>query len=188
MKNFRSQGMSLLELLVVLVIVSLVSTAMVQGLGFGLSLYQRVAGAEAERAKKLRTEEWFRLVNMSLVAQKEPGESLIGSKEGFSAYSMNPLISDDSIVRAVAWDINDGELRYREAGVDFLPIQTIGFDSEFSYLDEAGRWHSSWPLNSESFELPRAVRLTTGAGKITATVRMRRIPNLMLEESRRDRG
>ena len=184
----RNQGMSLLELLVVLVIVSLVSTAIVQGLGFGLALYQRVIGAEAERAKQLRAEEWFRIVNGSLVAQTTPGESLEGTTRQFTAHTMNSLIGDDSVVRPIEWDIRRGVLRYKEADGEYLPVLIVGNDAEFEYLEESGRWRQTWPITNDSLDLPRAIRVSTSNRRITAAVRARRTPNLMLEESRRDRG
>lgn len=180
--------MSLLELLVVLVIVSLISTALVQGLGFGLSLYHRIVDSEVERSERLRTEEWFRLTNAGLVAQKDPGESLKGDKKVFHAYSMNPLLLDRSIVLPITWDISEGQLRYKEGEGEFLPMRFVGYTSEFRYRDESGRWHSSWPLSDDSLALPRAIRILAQDGNVTASIRMRRVPNLMLEESRKDRG
>ena len=68
-------GLSLLEMLVVFVIISLVSTVLAQGFGFGLALYERVESRGQQMVADVLSVKWFRHVNGSLIASKQPGTS-----------------------------------------------------------------------------------------------------------------
>ena len=85
------EGLSLLEMLVVFTIVSMVSVLLVQGFGFGVSLYQRVNESGPGAQKMAMSRNWFREVNSALVVQNDPLMTLLGDAGRIKAYSLNPL-------------------------------------------------------------------------------------------------
>lgn len=183
----RQAGLSLLELLVVFVLVSMISTVLVQGFGFGLSLYQRVTERSQLHQSELLASAWFRSVNESLVPSKIPGSSLIGDSSEFTAVSMNALLASRGLPEKVVWRLDAGALFYQES-LQSLEIAEAD-NASFAYLDKAGRWHSFWPINESGYELPVAIRLLRGPNNtLTVTLKSRLEPDLLLEEARRERG
>ena len=166
---------------------SMVSVLVLQGLGFGLSLYDRVRNRGPELIAESMARDWYRQVNASLVAQKRRGESLVGSHLEFRAQTLNPLIGGGGLPANIHWKIDQGSLFYSESSQEFR-ILSVDPDAEFEYLRKDGRWARFWPVDKESYNLPEAIRIGSGKGRISARVRMRTAPNLVLEEMRLDRG
>jgi len=182
-----SSGFSLLELLVVFVIVSMVSVLILQGLGFGLSLYERVQNRGPELIAKSMAHDWYRQVNASLVAQTKKGESLQGNHFEFRAQTLSPLLGRGGLPVNIQWKIDQGSLYYSERGQEFR-VLSVDHDAEFEYLRGDGSWVRSWPVDKESYNLPEAIRIESSKERISAMVRMRTEPDVLLEEMRLDRG
>ena len=108
MKVYYQRGFSLLELLVVFVMVAMVSVLIMQGLGFGLSLYERVKNRGPALVSHSMAHSWYRQVNGSLIAQKEKGKSLVGDAEGFRAQTLNPLIAYKGLPTDIQWRLGSG--------------------------------------------------------------------------------
>ena len=180
------RGFSLLELLVVFVMVAMVSVLIVQGLGFGLSLYERVKSRGPALVSNSMAHSWYRQVNASLIAQKEKGKSLIGDAKNFSAQTLNPLIADKGLPTNIHWRLDQGWLYYLE-NEHQIPILSYEVTAKFEYLDKNGSWTASWPIDRDGYDLPRAIRVNFDEESLTASVIMRTEPDLLLEESRLDR-
>ena len=183
----RQKGLSLLEMLVVFVVVSLVSVVLLQGFGFGLSLYERVTARSQEAVTLTLTTAWFRQVNASLVAPKEKGQGLEGGPGYFEATSVCPLLAEPGLPVRVSWNINDESLLYRE-GEELVSLMPMPRDAELRYRDKTGAWHSNWPARDGDLELPVAIAIDSGDETLLlATTRMRLKADFVLEESRRER-
>ncbi|MBO6564942.1 MAG: hypothetical protein JJ956_09390 [Pseudomonadales bacterium] len=168
-------------------IVSLVSTLLLQGFGFALSLYERLQSRSVQYSEELMVSSWFRQTVHSMVASKMRGESLKGSTIEFSGVTVAPLIGTRGIPTEFSWIIDNGKLYYREFDQTIV-IREIEINSTFSFRSEAGIWFDSWPQDLQSFDLPAAVRFDDGSGGIvTSGIRMRLKPDLLLEESRLER-
>lgn len=181
-------GLSMLELLVVFVIVSLVSTLLMQSLGFGLSLFERVSSRGQSVQKEVLVREWFRIVNQSLVAKvHQDGPSLVGDTLSFRASTLNPLLTGPGIAQTVSWSIERGVLIYKEAGQN-LEIVNLPQGSRLQYQNHNGRWFDHWPVGEETQRLPQSVAVDTGSEfPVLAVLRVRSNPDFLLEESRRER-
>lgn len=181
-------GLSLLELLVVLVIVGLVSTLLMQGLGFGLSLFERVHTRGEAVKQELMSRQWFRQVNASLVAKPATaGVSLEGNNFAFVSVTLNPLLGSSGIPQEIEWRIEDQILWYKESGLS-LSIMSIDMDATFSYRSENGKWVNQWPSGQNHDAIPTAIAVRGREGRdLVASVRVRKRPDLLLEESRRER-
>ncbi|MBO6658534.1 MAG: type II secretion system protein [Pseudomonadales bacterium] len=186
MKRSDQQGLSLLEVLVVFVIVAMVSTAIVQGFGFGLSLYERVQTKSQRQTVNLLSTKWFQMVNQSLVPSKEVGRSLVGASGSFSAITVNPLLADPGMPAPINWSIEDNILIYGERDQK-LGILRLSGRATFEYRTDSGEWVVEWPIDEESYSLPSAIRLRNEDWFVTAAIRGKLEPNLLLDESRRER-
>ena len=181
------KGMSLLEMLVVFVIVSLVSSVLVQGFGFGLSLYDRIQTRDDRISREMLVGHWFRYTTNALIAGKQVETSFSGSPFELQAFSYNSLLSRQGAPQEIRWKVQDALLYYEEDGEAFelLPLNN---ESEFEYLNSMGEWVSHWEPTISDLDIPKAVRLRhQNIVFLTAAVRVRTSPDLLLEESRRER-
>ena len=183
----RQYGLSLLELLVVFVIISMIASVLAQGLGFGLALYDRVENRGRQIERDVLSSHWFRQVNGSLMALSEPGQSLLGDREVFFATTINPLLAAPGIPTRIKWSILSGALIYEEGGQAFSAGRFSG-SAELRYLNRNGQWLESWPEDPNSYGLPGAIKVSGVDHSIFfAAVKVRLEPDLVLEEMRRGR-
>lgn len=181
----KQQGLTLVEMLVVIVLVSLVATLLVQGLGNAMALYQRISSEQYRRHHEAMVLGWFRDVVSAAVPNRVGEQHFQGKSGSLSLASFQPLLSEQAINSDLAWSISPDApytLKYQEAGKRItLPLNTSQRPF-FEYLDEARRWHPRWPLTQGSDRLPRAVRLSLGGRLITVVVRAHRQPHFYADE------
>jgi hypothetical protein len=159
-----------LELLVVIVITSLVSTVLAQGLGFGLSLYQKVESRRVNSHKTSLVNHWFSTSSSALVVSAGDQASLEGVGDFFAANSFNALAHAEGVATPISWKLTDGQkgsvLEYEQAGESFM-LGSMGGAYQFEYQGHDGDWHSRWPLRDDvASKLPSAVRIVDAAGSI----------------------
>jgi general secretion pathway protein J len=168
--NRTQSGLSFVELLVVIVIVSLVSTVLVQGLGFGLSLYQQVESRRVNGHKRVLVNHWFGTSSSALVVSTGGQVSLEGVGDRFDANSYNALADATGVATPISWGLIDGHkgsvLEYQQTGEIFI-LHTMVGAHRFEYQDHDGGWHSRWPLqDGVASMLPAAVRIVDAAGNV----------------------
>ena len=177
-----------------IVIVSLVSTVLVQGLGFGLSLYQQVESRREESHAEVLVRHWFGASSSALVVSVGEHSSLKGDSNHFSATSFNALVASSGIATPISWELIDDQkgsvLRYSQAGEAVLswPIRRV---HSFEYMDHDGGWHSSWPLQDQmALPLPAALRVidATGSVYMLSVLQTRARPDLTVVRMHRDRA
>ena len=187
-------GLSFLELLVVIVIVSLVSTVLVQGLGFGLSLYQQVESRRVNGHKRVLVNHWFGTSSSALVVSTGIQVSLEGAGDRFVANSFNALANGTGFVTPISWHLVDGKngsvLEYQQAGEVFVlgPLEKV---HRFEYQDHGGEWHSRWPLQDGAASmLPAAVRIVDAAGSlyVQSVLQTRATPDEVVARMHRDQS
>lgn len=183
----KQTGLSLLELLVTLVLISLVSTVIVQGFGFGLSLYDRVTSRSNQTSTELLINHWIRFSVSALVAGKVVETSLSGAPDGFSAVTLNPLLAPEGTPTRISWRLEGNTLEYLE-NEKVLEVRELESLAAFEYRNTSGEWVGAWMPTDDALDLPRAIRLRQDKEiLVTAAVRTRLDPDLLLEESRRER-
>ena len=173
----RQRGLTLVEMLVVIVLVSMVATLLVQGLGNAMALYQRINADQYQRYHESMVLGWFRGVVSAAVPNQVGEERFIGEKEKLRLASYQPLLSEQAVNGSIEWSISASQpyaLNYQEAGeILHLPLHTSQ-RPYFEYLDEEDRWHASWPVQKDTFNLPKAVRLSLGEREVTVALRSHR--------------
>ena len=178
-----SNGFTLLEILVVLVLTSLITGILLQGLQqvyrlqthFGTELFASQQGA-------MRID-WFRSSINGIIPDAPDGKNKFkGEARRISGQTTAPLDAPDGTLAPFIWhmdfDPKTGEMAlYSGEGSDApLVLTWPGNEGRFLYLDEEGRNHEFWPpLSGKPSQVPLMVLLEMGplgqGRKIVATPR-----------------
>lgn len=165
----NSKGFTLLEALVTLVIVAMVATLLMQSLFHVLGLRERVLRNDRETRIAALQEAWFRDSVSGLIAELPGHEGAFrGAADGWSALTLAGISSEGQI--HVAWRIAGVPaqpfLEIAEALEQPVAVRTLSSAANFQYLDGAGVWRDTWPVDDRTDEiLPRAIRLQDPEGR-----------------------
>lgn len=177
-----------------IVIVSLVSTALVQGLGFGLSLYQQVESRRVNNHKRVLVNHWFGTSSSALVVSSGGQVSLEGAGDRFASNSFNALANATGVATPVSWKLIDDRkgsvLEYYQSEESFI-LHSMAGAHRFEYRDRNGDWHSRWPLeDGVASMLPAAVRIVDAAGSVyvQSVLQTRTTPDEIVARMHRDRS
>lgn len=164
-------GLTLLELLVVLVLTSLLGTLVVQGTGFFLGRYETAARVGKTAASAVLQRHWFASTVEGMVPSLREKRRFEGRETTFEGTTLRPLAAQPGRPTRVRWSIDpkDGDsslVAYTEDGGPTWTVLVVRESGlSFEYADSAGRWHDRWPLDVRSKQtLPRIVRLVSAAG------------------------
>ena len=163
----RERGLGLLELIVALMLVTLASTLVMQGIGQGLGMLRRVANDQGVAYHELMARAWLResiaaaaaqaaTVNSDGADQEEgdaeparpaepPRPVFAGSAATLEMQSFRPLLGAEGVATPIRWSADPRQgLRYEEGDqqvlVDALPpLQRI------EYQGPDGNWQPQWP-------------------------------------------
>ncbi len=175
----HSRGLGLLELLVALVLVTLASSLVMQGIGQGLGMLRRVATDQGTAYHELMARAWLResiaAAASEAVAQAaddagDAGQNVADSRPAvpprpvfagtagtIEMQSFRPLLGAEGVATAIRWSADPQQgLRYEEGDqqvlVDALPpVQRI------EYQGPDGNWQPQWPpAEAPAAESPQA--------------------------------
>ena len=165
-------GLTLLELLVVLVLASLLGTLVIQGTGFFLGRYEAVARDRRVSSLALLQRHWFVSTVRGMVPSFRGGRRFRGGGTSFEGVTLRPLAKQSGRPVPVQWVIDrsdDGSsvVGYAEDGRAEWTVLTLTEPGvAFQYADSAGRWHDDWPSNDRPTQgIPRMVRLVSEMGR-----------------------
>ena len=159
-----AKGLSLLEMLVVMVLVTLLGTLLLQGVGFFTGKYQVVQRARADLSLAELQQHWFASSVRGLTPYGVEARRFVGNARGFRGITLAPLQAEPGMPVTARWTI-DGEdasiLRYTEDRG--LPLTVLPENDErlvFDYADSAYRWYDRWPVEAAEGEwTPTYIRL-----------------------------
>ena len=174
----HTRGLTLLELLTVLVLASLLGTLVVQGMGFFLGRYQTVDRVGREALLVALQRHWFVSTVEGMVPSLRDTRRFEGEATSFEGTTLRALAAQPGRPVKVRWSIDpqDGAsstVTYKEEhGVEWtvftLPESTLSFE----YADPTGRWHDRWPLDVRSrLGIPDMVRLVSDPGRVVLVAR-----------------
>ena len=173
MVSKRTGGFTLLEVLVVLLIVSLVTTLLVQGISMVLSMrYRFVDHLNYQQAGVLQSY-WFRQVCMGFTPDQPGGDGVfVGTNKQLHGLTLVSLQGETGVAKQVDFNLDrkatDMVLTYRQDdGRSFELASWPASQGGFYYLDGNGHWHDQWPppvLESVA-QLPVAVQLKVDRGR-----------------------
>jgi general secretion pathway protein J len=170
----RSQsGLTLLEVLVVLVLVGLLSTLLMQGIGYFLGKYHAVRRYQYVASMEARQQHWFTQSLQGLIPYRSSTRTFSGSSSSFEGISMQALSEVPGLPVKVTWSLQSpinsfSILTYQEAGLEPWEIGgNLDTDMAFFYADESGRWYSDWPPEESIDEkIPSMIKLAADQGKL----------------------
>lgn len=160
-------GFTLMEVLVVLVLVSLISTLLMEGFGYVLRLRFNITQQIKKQHILELQEHWYR----NLVAGLLPnplGEQVLfkGNASQFEGQTISALIGPLGVPKNIRLTLkseaNLTALTYRETENNEWTLGTWDAQTAyFAYLDDQGNWSSEWPnkSGSSSTQLPLAIEL-----------------------------
>ena len=157
-------GLTLLEMLVVMVLVTLLGTLLLQGVGFFSGKYQVVHRARADLSLATLQQHWFASSVRGLNPYGLEARRFVGDARVFEGISLGPVLAEPGMPVTARWMIggeNDSALFYAEDGGRPLTVlPATGERLVFDYADSAHRWHDRWPVEAAADEwTPTFVRL-----------------------------
>ena len=166
------RGLTLVELLVVLVLTSLLMTLVVQGLGTVLVNLDRVASYQQDVNRGLLQNRWFITSVSAVVAHSSSERSFTGDEEGFTALTLEPLATASGIPTMMRWHLVPSstgglDVIYSEGDRISWRLASLPFSqAEFEYFSREQGWVGSWNQQDIRNEyIPRQVRLRRRDGE-----------------------
>lgn len=170
-------GLTLMEMLVTLVLVSLATLLMFQSLGSYRIAKERVAAQSGAIDRRALFDAWFRDSIHDLYPTKRL--AFEGSSRALKGVTLAPAFGIAGAGIVMEWSLAEErpagwQIRYAEDGRQRweLPLAATR-DARFGYLDDGGKMHDAWPPKlGVQTQLPAAVvlRRTASDGLVKVTV------------------
>lgn len=171
----RSAGVTLLELLVAMLLIVLLGTLLMQGIGFFLGRFETLQRVHRTASAETLEQQWFAASVQGMVALRQQERQFRGDASAFSGISTAPLAAAPGMPVRARWFIErDGaahRVRYAEdaggaeAAARALPwsLHAAAQPLAFQYADASGRWQDRWPPPEAAERVPHLVRLVRRA-------------------------
>ncbi|WP_374013064.1 type II secretion system protein J [Pseudoxanthomonas koreensis] len=143
----RAAGLTLLEMLVVLIIAGMALAIGFQSLGQWRRADAAINGLNAQTRQATLARSWLESSVRALVPVED--EEFSGDATGFAGVTLQPLLDSQGGATPVTWKAVSSagvvRLELDEAGHPLvLPLDRAS-NAEFAYLDKEGRFHPQWP-------------------------------------------
>ena len=178
----NAQGLTLFEMLVVLVLVSLLGTLLVQGVGFFLGKYATVKRVHREASLAALHQHWFVSSVQAMAPSRLEARRFAGDASSFKGVTLQPLAAEPGLPVWARWSIeDDGESEHvvyaEEGGAMWTIFTSDDSGLAFQYADAARQWHDRWPVASDSRDrIPRMVKLISTGGRTVWLARFELFP------------
>lgn len=161
------RGFTLLEMLVVLVLISLISMLLFEGVSYVLHLRSGFLGQLEDSQKGVLQEHWFRSTSSAIVTDYQKGAHIFkGNERQFSGLTIAPLDNVTGMPSPFAWQLKYSNgittLDYQNSrGESWRVSRWLGDEGHFRYMAADGKWHRKWPpFGLQSAQIPRMIRLS----------------------------
>lgn len=160
-------GITLIEVLVVLIIVGMTSGILFQALERAYQLQQRFGVELFNIQHGQMSADWYRQTIQGLHPDYPDGQNIFhGDDRAFSGLTNNPLSDEYGAPTPITWKIRDtqqngsAELVYIEEKHETTVLTLRGNQIRFIYFDEKLTPHDSWPPPlGLSTQLPKQIQL-----------------------------
>ena len=180
---FRSQrGLTLVEMLVVLVLVSLLGTLLIQSGGFFLGRLATVTRVHRDASDAALRRHWFVSTVQAMVPSRLEARRFAGDESSFEGTTLQPLAAESGLPVRARWSIGgDGASEVvvyaEDGGTPWTVLTSEEGGLAFQYADSARRWWERWPVESDARErIPRMVRLVSTSGRTLWLARLDLFP------------
>jgi general secretion pathway protein J len=166
-------GLSLIELLVVLVVIALIGTVLSTGLERVLDIRLRLAAFLDGTDAPILVADWFRDTVRGMIADAETGrDQFTGKPQIMAALSLAPLNGTAGVPTRITWTLDYDNaagrtyLRYRNGEGEPMTVASWpGNYGGFRYCGGDLKCHDTWPADQKSPQLPALVRLDAVKGQ-----------------------
>ena len=155
------QGMTLLELLVVMTLLALVSSLLMQGFSSALSTYERVQRRQTEGTPPELGNRWLSDTLAGVQAELDPQRQFKGDVKSLSGITQRPLLGIQGQVSAFSWQLSnspDGQLQLSYGQPDqvqwLIATWPPGSQGKFIYRSLQGAPIDHWPYAAEQKKTP----------------------------------
>lgn len=152
-------------MLVVFLLVALLSTLLIQGIGYFLGQYQAVQRFQGRLNAGLATYTWFSESVEAMIPYTQSAKKFQGNARSFTGTSMQALGVEPGLPVEISWTLSEddnGEVlfQYQEEGQENWNIPALADADVFEYADTSLNWHESWPPVNNNLDLvPSMIRL-----------------------------
>jgi general secretion pathway protein J len=160
----RQNGLTLLEVLVVITLISMISTVLFQGYAYMMGNYQRLRDRQQDEFHAALISGWWRSSLESLVPYHEHELRFGGTATLMHGASFSPLWGVPGVPGEISWRLDSKDdtlqLLYEEPPQASVIVEewALGAAGRFEYLSESGVWLSDWETGVER-QIPEAIRL-----------------------------
>ena len=171
--RYPQLGLTLLEMMVVLMIASMAVALGFQSLGQWQRANTAIAGAGGDIQQAMLTEAWLKSSINSLIPIE--GDTFQGSPVAFEGVTLQPVFAHQGGATPIRWSLTTAPrgptLTLLEHGKSFsLPLPSAT-SAKFQYLDRDGKTHDRWPPKTAAQDyLPHAVTLLQAGADRPTTV------------------
>ena len=168
-------GLTLIEMLVVLVLVALLGTLLIQGTGYFVGKYATVKRIQREAAHAALAQHWFISSVQAMVPSRLETRRFAGDASSFEGVTLQALAAESGLPIRARWSIDAGGVTETVVYTqdDGEPWTVLVSDEDglaFQYADSGGHWHDDWPSSSNAGgtpreRIPRMVRLLSPDGR-----------------------
>ena len=165
--NAAARGLTLVEMLVVLVLVSLLGTLVLQGTGFFLDQFATVERIHRDASRTDLRNHWFASTVGAILPSRQAERRFVGESTYFEGVTLQPLAAASGQPSRIRWSIEGDRVLFAESGRQPWTILG-GFDTElsFQYAGLSRQWHDWWSPEETREYIPRMVRLVSSDGRI----------------------
>lgn len=181
--DFRSQrGLTLIEMLVVLVLVSLLGTLLIQSAGFFLGRLAQVTRIHRDASDAVLARHWFVSTVQAMVPSRLEARRFAGDGSSFEGTTLQPLAAESGLPVRARWSIGgdggpDTVVYAEDGGAPWTVLTSEEGGLAFQYADSARRWWERWPVEGDARErIPRMVRLVSTGGRTLWLARLDLFP------------
>ena len=172
----RTAGLTLVEMLVVLVLASLLGTVIVQGTGFFLGQYAQVRRTQLDGNEAALFADWFGSTVAAALPSRVEGRQFAGGGSAFAGVTLQPLADEPGRPVRFRWSIAPTDppaVVYAEGdGEPWTVLRLPPGAAAFRYADSDGRWHTAWPPTpADRHRTPRLVRLVAAGDRTLVLAR-----------------
>lgn len=175
MIHSRQAGMTLIEMLVVLIIAAMALALGFQSLGQWRRANTAIDSLSAQSRQVILTRSWLQASARALHPVEE--RAFEGERNGWSGVTLQPILATQGGATPMAWELvrEAGRVSLRaQENDDVIELPLAGVQQAyFEFVDTSGRSHPQWPpLLGQHDQLPDAVLLhledATGVQRIWA--------------------
>ena len=178
----HSTGLSLIELLVVLVLVSLTTVISLQAVGFVTTGLNRISADREKLELDRSASHWYRESLAAMVASLDEEHGFLGRPREMSGYTLAPLLSDNGELTLIRYFLESESqtdvLWYQEDGLEAFMLMEFGSPVEFRYATGRAVYSGNWPGDSFPIgTLPAVIKLDVlqSDDDLLAVIKQRRI-------------